>query len=287
MRKRAVRAIVVAYHAVDNLDACVRSIAGAVDVTIVDNSSSPAVEAVAQRTGVDYLDAGRNRGFAAGVNRGLERVRESGECDVLLVNPDARLTPAAIEALTSCLDRGFETDRIAAIAPRLVDQHGNAERVSWPFPSPARAWLQAVGLGRLPSSRSFVIGAVLLLRWEAIEQVGPFDERYFLYAEEADWQRRALAHGWRSRMCPDATAIHLGAGSSADPLRREVLFHAGQETYIRKWFGTFGWIVYSLGTIFGAVSRALVLRGERRAEAVARAKLYARGPLRLARLEVR
>jgi GT2 family glycosyltransferase len=129
-----------------------------------------------------------------------------------------------------------------------------------------------------------VIGAVLLLRWDALSQVGLFDERFFLYAEEVDWQRRALALGWRSAVCDEVVASHIGAGTSDDPLRREALFHAAHETYIRKWYGRRGWWVYRTAACLGAAARAAVLPGGRRAEARRRALLYLRGPRRSASL---
>ena len=167
--------------------------------------------------------------------------------------------------------------------PRVCSTVGREQRVVWPFASPARAWLQAVGLGRVPARQTFVIGASLLLRREALDAVGPFDERFFLYAEEADWQWRARRAGWRSALCPEAVAGHVGGASSDDSVRREVLFHAAQETYVRKWRGAAGWHAYRLGTMLGAAGRAVVLRGERRLEAARRSSLYRRGPCRAAR----
>ena len=242
---------------------------------MIDNSSLPEIEAVATKHGAAYVDAGGNLGFAAAVNIGLRR---SGGEDVLLVNPDAFVTPAAVQSFASCLDRPGN-ERVAAVAPRIVGQ-----RVAWPFPTPLRAWGEALGLGRLPARRRFVIGAVLLLRAEALADVGDFDERYFLYAEETDWQRRAHAKGWTSTVCAEAEVRHVSAGTSSDPLRRELLFHAAQETYIRKWYGPAGWLLYRIAVAAGATARTVVLNGERRQGARRRALLYIRGPRRMAAL---
>jgi GT2 family glycosyltransferase len=236
-----------------------------------------AVEAVATRHGAAYIDAGSNRGFAAGVNIGLRRLDAE---DALLVNPDAVVTPDALRSLTSWLGHSGN-ERVAAVAPRIFGRDGAAQRVAWPFPTPLRACIEAIGLGRLPAPHRFVIGAVLLLRAEALADVGDFDERFFLYAEEADWQRRAYERGWTSAICAEADAQHVSAGTSADPLRRELLFHAAQETYIRKWFGPPGWLLYRAAVCAGAAARAVVLTGERRREAGRRALLYLRGPRRV------
>lgn len=276
---RPVRVVVVAYHVPEGLDTCLAGLGGELEVTVVDNSSSPDVASVAERRGADYIMPGRNVGFAAGVNLALEVLLEGPPRDVLLLNPDATLGFAEIGKLSEFLHRPGN-GRVAAVAPRLAGSDGAQQRVAWPFPHPVRAWVEAVGLGRLRARHLFVIGAALLLRWEALLEVGLFDERFFLYAEEADWQRRALAHGWRAALCADAVGFHTGAGTSADPLRREALFHAAQETYMRKWYGRSGWSVYRSAALAGATARAVVLAGDRRAAAARRARLYARGPRR-------
>lgn len=279
-----IHAIVVAYNAADDLDACLTALEHAVQVTVVDNSSSPAVAQVAASRGAEYLDPGANVGFAAGVNLALARVMSGPPHDVLLLNPDAELAPPDLQALSGYLHR-LENNRVAAVSPRLVGSDGVAQRVVWPFPHPGRAWVEALGLGRLPSQRTFVIGAVLLLRWEALVEVGLFDERFFLYAEETDWQRRAGEIGWTSSLCTSVRARHRGAGTSDDPRCREELFHAAQETYIRKWFGPSGWWVHRSAACLGAAVRSLVLVGDRRAEAARRTVLYLRGPRRVAALQ--
>jgi GT2 family glycosyltransferase len=273
--------VIVAYGAEDALERALAALQRAAGVTIVDNSSSEAVKAVAARHGAEYVDAEANLGFAAGANLALRPLLRGEPCDVLLLNPDAALAPRDLGALVSFL-HGLRNERVAAVAPRLVGEAGREQRVVWPFPSPTRAWAVAVGLGDMPAGRTFVVGAVLLLRWEALQDVGLFDERFFLYAEETDWQRRAAERGWVSAQCPDAVAAHAGAGTSDDPLRRESLFHAAQETYIRKWHGSLGWALYRTAALLGAVARVVVLTGERRTTAAQRAVLYARGPRRAA-----
>jgi GT2 family glycosyltransferase len=280
---RPVHAVVVAFHAPEALGRCLSALCGSVEVTVVDNSSSQEVERVAARHGARYLDPQQNLGFAGGVNVALRSILETEPCDVLLVNPDAELDHDAIEKLAASLHDSTATCR-GSVAPRLVAVEGPEQRVLWPYPSPFRAWFEAIGLGRFSVRARFAVGAVLLLRWEALQEVGLFDERFFLYAEEADWQRRALDHGWATGLCADAVAVHAGAGTSADASRREVLFHAGQEIYVRKWFGTTGWWNYRAAVVCGAAARALVLPAERRREAARRALLYTRGPRRLASL---
>jgi GT2 family glycosyltransferase len=247
--------------------------------TVVDNSSSAEVAAVAERHGAAYIDAGRNLGFAAGVNTVLGQLVSGDPVDVLLLNPDAAIAPEAVETLARFLEAPGN-ERVGAVSPMLKGADGSNQRVEWPFPSPGRAWAEAVGLGALPAARRFVIGAVLLLRWEALQDVGLFDERYFLYAEETDWQRRALEYGWMSAVCRAVVAAHAGAATSTDAVERERRFHAAHEIYIRKWNGPQGWLLFRTAACLGAAARAALLRGNRSAEAARRAALYFRGPLR-------
>jgi GT2 family glycosyltransferase len=283
MSQPGVEVVVVAYNAPASLARCLAGLQRQFAVTVVDNSSSTEVAAVARDGGARYIDAGANRGFAVAVNIALESL--AGEqSDVLLLNPDALIEPEAV-ALMSAFLHAAGRDRVGAVAPLLRGEDGREQQVAWPFPTPLRMCAEAIGLGRLPARRRFVIGAALLLRSAALEDVGRFDERFFLYAEETDWQRRAAARGWRSAVCPEALARHEGAGSSADERRREALFHAAQETYIRKWYGRGGWLVYRLAAGAGAGARALLLTSERRAEASRRLRLYRRGPRRSAAME--
>jgi GT2 family glycosyltransferase len=276
-----VRTVVVAYHAADALSRCLAALDGSTEVTVVDNSSSGDVRAVAERHGAAYIDPGTNLGFAAGVNVALAKLTAGEPCDVLLLNPDAVLGPDEVQRLSSFL-HGEGNARVAAVSPALIDEHGHEQRVVWPYPTPARAWAEAAGLWHLPAQRTFVIGSVLLLRWEALQDVGNFDERFFLYAEETDWQRRAAQRDWTAALCSTVTATHTGAGTSPDERRREALFHAAHETYLRKWHGPAGWLVYRSAVLAGSAARALVFKGERRAEATRRARIYVHGPRRSA-----
>ncbi len=277
MSDRPVLVAVVAYGRADLLDTCLAGLGGELPVHVVDNSSDPEVAAVCRRRGCLYTDPGRNGGFAAGVNVALRAALDGPDHDILLLNPDAVLEPAAVQSLSAAMHAPGR-ERLAAVSPALLDENGAPQRVMWPFPHPARAWLEAVGLGRWNRAQDFAVGTALLLRREAVRDVGLFDERYFLYAEETDWQRRAARRGWHSAWLPEATARHLGGATSADPARREALFHAGTETYVRRWFGTTGWLAYRSAAVAGAVARGVALPGPAGARARRRAVLYARGP---------
>jgi len=279
-------AVVVAYGPPELLEACLAALGGALPVVVVDNGSSPATEAVADRSGARYVDPGRNLGFGAGVNRAVAELAASmpehaALPDVLLVNPDAAVTPDVVTHLHGVL---LSDPSLAAVAPAQHRSHdAEKDRVCWPFPTPSGMWLQAAGLGRLRQRCEFLVGSVLLVRGAALADVGGFDERFFLYSEEIDWQRRATMAGWSVRYCPDVVALHAGAGTDRDGSRRELRFHTGNERYMRKWFGPWGWRSYWLAHVAGALVRVVVLRGESRRLASERLRIYVAGPDRLAR----
>lgn len=277
-RDRVPQVVVVAYGEPDLLEGALDAIGGDYPVTIVDNSSSSRTREIAAERRAHYIDPGRNLGFAAGVNTALRSLAERGLSgdDVLLLNPDARIDAAGVTAMQRRLHSGA---RIAAVGASQVDPAtGERARVWWPFPSPVRAWVEAVGLGRLNRARDFAIGSILLLRAEAVRAVGLLDERFFLYAEEVDWQRRARDAGWTIEVIA-VDATHIGAGTGGDSTRREQLFHASAERYVRKHFGGAGWAVYRAALIAGSVARGFVLPGARGRAARLRAELYLRGPV--------
>ena len=269
--------VVVAYGSPDALREALAPLAE-FSLTVVDNSSSAETAAVASDVGAQYIDAGTNRGFAAGVNLALDALEKRGAAgaDVLLLNPDAPITPEGVRALVSHL---HADSRIASVAPRqAAPGASHPDRVVWPFPTPLGAWVVASGAGKLDRRAGFVIGSILLLRGEAIRDVGRLDERFFLYAEETDWQRRAVSRGWKVRYVPDVIGTHVGAGTSSDSAVRSELFHSSQLAYIHKHFGTLGEAVYRAGTVAGAAVRALIARGAARRDARWRMRFYVTAP---------
>lgn len=155
-----------------------------------------------------------NLGFAAGVNRLIQR---STSPWLLLVNSDAWPEEGALSALVAA---GERLAGAAAIAPRLAGPDGAVEESTHPFPSVGVAAASALGLRRLvqwdhDEARcvDWAMGAVLLLRRAALEDVGGFDERYFMYSEDMDWCLRARRRGWDIWYEPSSTFTHVGNAS--------------------------------------------------------------------------
>lgn len=169
-----------------------------------------------------------NRGYAAGVNQGI--ARSSGRM-LLLLNSDAFPQGDAISVLARELDAH---PRVGIVAPRLVHDDGalqvNAFRrfpdlltLFFDFCAPlhplhgTRFHPHALPRQRFSGPAgpaAHVMGAAMLVRAEAARQAGPLDERFFLYLEETEWQRRITAAGWDVWLQPAATVVHLERASS-------------------------------------------------------------------------
>jgi len=148
---------------------------------------------------------------------------------LLLINTDAFVRPGAARELVDFMER---KPKMAVAGPRLLNNDGSLQRSCYRFPSPARAWAENLWISAMFSSESalgdyrrwahdrerivdWVIGACCLVRRQAYEEVGGFDERFFMYAEETDWQRRMRGAGWEIGFTPSAEVIHLGGASGA------------------------------------------------------------------------
>lgn len=262
--------VVVAYRSDDLLGSCLGALGDGFAVTVVDNDPGGPTRAIAEAHGAGYVAASRNLGFAAGVNLGL-RTSWDGAADVLLLNPDARIAGDDVRLLQQALHARPGT---AAVGPRLTWSDGRPQRASWPMPSPAQAWWEAVGLGSHWPGRRFVTGAVLLLNGAALKEIGPFDEAYFLYAEETEWQLRALRAGWEVRVEPAATAVHVGAASSADADVRLERFHASGRLFADRCYGPLGARLIRAAKLAMAARRWL-LRADQRPEARIMFRAYA------------
>jgi N-acetylglucosaminyl-diphospho-decaprenol L-rhamnosyltransferase len=169
-----------------------------------------------------------NLGFAGGVNTLIERASAPW---FLALNSDAWPQPGAIARLVDTADRHA---RSAVVAPRLERPDGSLEHSTYPFPSLRVAAAMAVGGDRwFPRSirdrlllegswnhdraRSvdWAVGAALLMRRAALDEVGGFDEGFFMYAEDLDWCWRAAQLGWSIEFDPSAVVVHVGNASGS------------------------------------------------------------------------
>ena len=271
-RPRArIQAVVVSYNARDALLECVASLRreGVEEIVVVDNGSSDrSTEALADAdVAVKLVVPGRNLGFGGGVNHGARRCTG----DLLLVcNPDIVLQPGAVPAL----ERRIESDpSLGLVGPRFVAPDGSERPSGRAFPTVRRSSVHAaLGLVAPGSARSdryraasragaatgivdWVTGACFLVRRDAFESVGGFDERYFMYVEEVDLCMRLARAGWRTGVEPGAVVLHLaGVSTSAHPYRMLAAHHISLWRFAWRWTRGTGRLVLPL------VAPAVVLR---------------------------
>lgn len=229
---------------------------------VVDNGSQDgSVEMIrGQFPDATLIENEENLGFAAANNLALQRVH--GEY-ILLLNSDAELLPGALEAMASLLS-SVQTAGLVGAWILNPDRSMQASFVD--FPNLWREFLILSGIGRrvfgnwYPShnpkqsrvSRSvdYVSGACLLVRRSAYDDVGGFDDTYFMYAEEVDLCYRMWQGGWQVWYQPEAEVLHMGGGSSRSiPIKRETDLYQSRVIYFLKHHGRFSATVLA-GMIF-------------------------------------
>lgn len=261
--------IVVSFNTRDILRACLQRLFEVtqglrLQVIVVDNASRDAsADMVAQEfPHICLIRSDSNLGFAAANNLGF--LKAEGDY-VLLLNPDALLEPLALQRALAHMaaDPG-----IGMGGGLLLGKEGQREPSARLFPSLLNELLVLSGLAaRYPKSRFFgrfdrswddsgqaaavdwVPGAFALMRREALDQVGPFDERFFLYYEEVDLCRRFHARGWTIMYWPDVVIRHWGGESSKTVENQDFSSSGSQLTlwrmrsellYYRKHHGALG-----------------------------------------------
>lgn len=215
-----------------------------------------------------------NHGFGRGNNVVLKHLAETGAPPdyVFLLNPDARLKNEAIAILAETLEAHPDA---AFAGAQIENPNGSSVPAAFRFPSPAGEFVRALGFGpvtrlvpgtQVPLPPDFpegpvdwVAGAAVLMRFEAIRDLGFFDPAYFLYYEEVDLMHRAARAGWRTLYVPRAVVVHSeGAATgvrSGDPRppRRPAYWYRSWRIYFTSAYGRSGAAAAALGWAAGAL----------------------------------
>jgi N-acetylglucosaminyl-diphospho-decaprenol L-rhamnosyltransferase len=229
-----VAAVVVTLDALPWIERCLQSLTGTETVVVDHGSTDGTVEVVRHHYPDVLLLEQENRALGAGWNRGIAET--SGDY-VLIFNPDAWLEPGALEALVALAERREDA---AVVAPRLRNPDGSLQRSVRGFPTAWRIATEYFFLRKLaPRSETlnafyaggfahdeerdvdWVMGACLLVRRRAIEDVGGLDESFFLFSEETDWCYRFARAGWKTVFTPTAECVHVGAATHGGRMFRE------------------------------------------------------------------
>jgi GT2 family glycosyltransferase len=267
-----VRAVVLCWNNAGLIDRCLEHLEatdwpGRLDVVVVDNGSTDGcVDRWPERhPGVQLIQTGSNLGYAAGVNRGLE---DLGDADaVALVNSDAFVEPDWLRPLAAALDAD---PAVGAASPKILftGEPGSPPRINNAGNELGRTWeVHDRGYGELDHGQFDReedvwgwCGAAVLLRREYLDAVGRFDERLFMYVEDADLSWRGARRGWRYRYVPASVVRHEHRASSGgertprlDHLNRRnrlvvVTRHGGLRGAVTAWTRALGGIAVSVAT---------------------------------------
>lgn len=288
-----VAAVVVTYNSAPVLDGCLRSlVTGArdvdlVDVVVADNASTDDSLRIAKNASylpIRTVHMGRNAGYAAAVNVGVEALADRDHDAVLVLNPDCRLRPGSLAALAAALRQ----DRTRGIAvPRLVNPDGSLQPSLRREPTVRGALAEAVvggelagRIGRLgelitdpdvyerPGQAAWATGAAMLIAAEPLRALGPWDESFLLYSEETEYALRAADRGWRLWYEPAAVMEHIGGDSGHDPTLAALLV-VNKVRLFRMRHGAAAWAAYFTATMLGLAARALAGRATARTALVA------------------
>jgi len=248
--------VIVNYNAGPLLIEAARSAreAGASDIVVVDNDSrDDSVEALLAAglgPSVRVIRNGANLGFAAACNIGAAASTTPLQ---LFLNPDCRLDRLALYRLAAAI---MADDRIGMAGPLLLnpdnsEQRGGRRRI----PTPLSGFAHGFGFSRMapalfedfnqggeaipkiPTPVEAISGSCMMVRRAAVDAVGPWDEGYFLHAEDLDYCLRFSRGGWQIVFVPDATATHVGGASSSQrPLFVEWHKHRSMIRFYDKFF---------------------------------------------------
>jgi N-acetylglucosaminyl-diphospho-decaprenol L-rhamnosyltransferase len=288
--------VVVNYNTRDHLHKCLSSVCASegdfkFDVCVVDNASCdnscdmvrtsfPQVRLIPSRV---------NRGFACANNIALREYgfRNPNEPTgvpvsklpryALLLNPDTVVPPEAFQRMLQFMDTHPE---VGASGPKLVLEDGSLDLACRrSFPTPEVSLYRMTGLSRLfPRHHVFgrynltfcdpdtemevdsVVGAFMLVRREAIRQVGLLDETYFMYGEDLDWAYRLRQRGWKTYYYPAVTVLHVKRAASRHSPRAQQEFYRAMHIFYNKHFAAqTPWLLHRL-TVAGITLQSRLVR---------------------------
>ena len=244
--------IIVNWNTKDLLRDCLNSIvktteALTYEMIVVDNASSDgSVEMLTQRyPQVKIISNPENRGFGAANNQGFAVMRGKY---ALLINTDAVLTTGAVNKLW---DFAEATPPAAIVCGQLLNADGSKQNSIASFPTllslaANMSLLEYLFPDRYPSKRyahaaplevDSAIGACMMIRKQALDEVSFFDDRYFFFFEETDMAYAMRRAGWRIYQVPDAFIYHLQGQSIGHQARSRIEFYRSRYQFLRKWHG--------------------------------------------------
>lgn len=242
--------IILTYNTCDLVLQCLQefydyAVSNGWQIIVVDNGSVDGTDRVVPEgfPAVEFIRSPQNRGFAAGNNLGLRRA--TGRV-IVLMNADIRASADTIKAAADAL---LSQADIGALSPLLRTPDGRPQAFAYGH-DPTLGYLFTRGLKALlgfgpmhrwdvesPIEVDWVSGACMLVRREVVEQIGPLDERFFLYFEDNDWCLRMRKAGWRIMYDPRFEVVHLGGASLPQRHLASQIYHQSLIRFAAKHYG--------------------------------------------------
>jgi N-acetylglucosaminyl-diphospho-decaprenol L-rhamnosyltransferase len=272
--------VAVTYLSADVITQFLDSIAAAgTDPTVVLVDNSPADDgtaAIAARyPGVTLVRPGRNLGYGGGMNYGVSLLDPDIDW-VVLANPDLVLSPGSLTELRAA---GHRLPRAGALGPLIRTGEGEVYPSARNLPSLRTGLGHAVFVRLWPTNPwtmsyrndlaaidehavGWLSGAFLFVRRAAFQQIGGFDERYFMYFEDVDLGRNFGLGGWLNYYVPTAEVMHYGAMSTSKSARRMIKAHhrSAYQYLAKRYHPWYLWPV-RVALRFGLWARSLVAKG--------------------------
>lgn len=261
--------IIVNWNTRDFLKKCLHSVYDTVrnldfNIWVVDNASTDGSVAMVhgQFPDVHLLENSENLGFAKANNQVFR------SCDgelVLLLNSDAFLKEDAVRSLVTAME---ENPSAGIIGARLEYPDGQPQNCFWKLPtlgneiirlSGMDKWMNPEGGAGYGHSQAVkkvgaVSGACLIARRVMLDEIGLFDERFFMFSEEIDLCKRAWDSGWHVLHHPAALVVHVNAGSSGTTTKRIITLYQAKLQYFGKHHGKFqAQVLYAAMSLFCAI----------------------------------
>jgi hypothetical protein len=244
-----VSVVVVTLNGRDLVERCLDSVADAGELIVVDHGSTDGtIDLVRERFPQARLIEQENRGMGGGNNAGM---RAASGRYFLLLNSDAWVVG---DGLRQLVEFGDSHPEAAVIGPRLRNPDGTLQRSVRAFPTLWRLATEYFFLRKLAPrtdalnsfygggfdhgsvrEADWLYGACLFVRRDAVDQVGLFDESFFMFSEEVDWCYRFRTAGWKVLFDPGAEVVHVGGGSHGGRMYRENL--RGHLRFFAKHYG--------------------------------------------------
>lgn len=245
--------VIVSYNTKNLLEDCLSSLKKTIKqnnnvaVWVVDNYSSDNSAKMVRKKfpWVNLIANDKNFGFAKANNQAIRKIKSRY---IFLLNPDTEILNNALDKMVSYMVKHKD---VGILGPQLVNVDGSIQRELSPFPKLLDAILVLLKLHRLSPFSQLVypnydyskiqhvehlMGSALLASKEVFDQVGFFDESFFLWFEETDFEKRAKESGFKIAYYPKAKIKHLIGQSTrkANPFKRQTIWNKSLWRYFQK-----------------------------------------------------